>query len=359
MALSAAAYSVGEGAGRVTVTVNRACATAQPSVVYYHTEGGTARPGRDFTPAFGRLYFASGDTSKTFGVMITNDTIVEPAETFGVELGFARGAMLTTPREAVVTINDNDNAGANSNPLEQAQFFVNQHYADFLNRPPDAAGLSYWAGQISQCGNDAACVSQRRVGVSAAFFIEQEFGDTGFFIYRLYQASFGRRPTYDEFVPDRSLVIGNDDLAASKAEFADEWVERPEFRSEYPDEWIPEQFVTHLFAKAGLGHLTGEQQAEIDAMHNAGRTRAEVLQSVIELQSFREREYNKAFVLMQYFGYLRRDIDQGGYDFWLGVLNNGRDQSIYRGMVCAFITSAEMQQRFSNLAPRTNGECAQ
>jgi hypothetical protein len=59
---------------------------------------------------------------------------------------------------------------------------------------------------------------------------------------------------------------------------------------------------------------------------------------------------------MQYFGYLQREPDAGGYDFWLGVLNNGQANN-YRGMVCAFITSTEMQRRFSNLAPRTNGEC--
>jgi hypothetical protein len=59
---------------------------------------------------------------------------------------------------------------------------------------------------------------------------------------------------------------------------------------------------------------------------------------------------------MQYFGYLRRDPDQGGYDFWLNVLNQQPDNA--RGMVCAFITSAEYQQRFAAATPRNNGECA-
>ena len=50
--------------------------------------------------------------------------------------------------------------------------------------------------------------------------------------------------------------------------------------------------------------------------------RAQVLQEVIEIQEFKTREYNPSFVLMEYFGYLRRDPDQGGYDFWLNVINN-------------------------------------
>jgi len=51
-------------------------------------------------------------------------------------------------------------------------------------------------------------------------------------------------------------------------------------------------------------------------------------------------QYNPSFVLMQYFGYLGRDPEQGGYLFWLNVLNS-QQQGNYRGMICAFITSAE------------------
>lgn len=61
---------------------------------------------------------------------------------------------------------------------------------------------------------------------------------------------------------------------------------------------------------------------------------------------------------MQYFGYLRRDPDQGGYDFWLNVLEN-REPNNYRGMVCSFITSAEYQQRFGNTVTRINQDCSQ
>jgi hypothetical protein len=77
---------------------------------------------------------------------------------------------------------------------------------------------------------------------------------------------------------------------------------------------------------------------------------------VIEQAAFQQREYNAAFVLTEYFAYLRRDPDSRGYAFWLEVLNN-REPGNYRGMVCSFITSEEYQNRFSRIVSHSNGEC--
>jgi hypothetical protein len=77
----------------------------------------------------------------------------------------------------------------------------------------------------------------------------------------------------------------------------------------------------------------------------------------IDNTAFQNAEFNRAFVLMQYFGYLHRDPDQAGYDFWLGIVNN-QALNNYRAMVCAFVTSAEYQQNFSDLVPRNNQMCA-
>jgi hypothetical protein len=82
-----------------------------------------------------------------------------------------------------------------------------------------------------------------------------------------------------------------------------------------------------------------------------------VLLFIAENQAFAQKEFNAAFVLTQYFGYLRRDPDEGGYLFWLDVLNN-RQPNNYVGMVCAFITSREYQLRFGSTVPRTNADCA-
>jgi len=199
-------------------------------------------------------------------------------------------------------------------------------------------------------------MKQRRIAVSAAFFIENEFQQTGSFVYGLFKGGLGRQPTYAEFSRDRSRVVAGANLSANKAALAADFVQRPEFLQLYPNSLTNTQFVNKLFDTAGLMPFTTERQQQIDAM-NAGRTRAEVLTAVIDIPAFKTRENNPSFVLMQYFGYLRRDPDPGGYSFWLDVLNN-REPNNYLSMVCAFITSAEYQQRFSSVITRANTECA-
>ena len=57
-------------------------------------------------------------------------------------------------------------------------------------------------------------------------------------------------------------------------------------------------------------------------------------------------------MLMQYFGYLRRDPNQSpdtdfaGYDFWLNKLDRFNGNFVDAEMVKAFISSAEYRQRF-------------
>jgi len=200
-------------------------------------------------------------------------------------------------------------------------------------------------------------VNSRRIGVSAAFFIELEFQETGSFVYRLYKGSLGRQPVLTEFAMDRSRVVAGPNLEANKQALANDWVQRTGFQQLYPLSQTPEQFVNKLFDTSGLIPFTSDRQRLANDMHN-GKTRAQVLREVIEFQDFKTREFNPAFVLMQYFGYLHRDPDQGGYNFWLNVLNN-REPNNYRGMVCSFITSREYQERFGLLLRRTNADCAE
>ena len=93
---------------------------------------------------------------------------------------------------ATLTIVDNDTVQVTLNPVDTARFFVNQHYADFLNRAPDQAGLDFWTNQITSCGSNLSCLELRRINVSAAFFLSIEFQETGYLVYRTYKSCLPR-----------------------------------------------------------------------------------------------------------------------------------------------------------------------
>ncbi len=106
--------------------------------------------------------------------------------------------------------------GDSANPNNTTEYFVRQHYLDFLGREPDQGGFEYWTGQINQCNGDANCVRNKRIDVSASFFASPEFQQTGSFIYELYAGALGRTPNYTEFMPDRFQVIGGPNLDAAR-----------------------------------------------------------------------------------------------------------------------------------------------
>jgi hypothetical protein len=242
-----------------------------------------------------------------------------------------------------------------ANPLDTPEFFVRQNYLDFLGREPEQGGLDYWSREIRSCNGNEQCINERRIAVSAAFFIESEFQESGGFVYSMYKASLGRHPSYVEFTADRIKMTQGGTLDERRAAFAQDWIGRALFKALYPDAMTTTEFVNRLFDTAALFPYTDERRQQIAAMH-AGKTRAAVLLDLIEIGEFRRREYNPSFVLMEYFAYLRRDPDGQGYEFWLDTLNN-REPGNYRAMVCAFITSREYQQRFSSIVTRTNSDC--
>ena len=352
------AYSAGENDGTVTITVDRVGNTESPASVQYATSDGTAVAGQDYTATSGTLTFAAGQTRRTFTVNLIDDLMPEPQETFNISLNNALGGLLGVNLQATVNIIDNDTG---VNRIDTTVFFVTQQYRDFLARDPDTAGLNFWVGQITSCGNNQSCISRRRIEVSAAFFTSPEFFDTGGFVYRFYRASFTRTPqplTFAEFNADRLTIIGGTNLEAQRQAFANQWVLRTEFRQRY-DPLNSVAYVDTLFANTGVTPTLEEREFLVTSLINRSRTRAEVLRRVTDLAAadlgFRQREKYRLFVLSQYFGYLRRDPDQAGFDFWLNQLNTTGN---IPGMVCAFVTSAEYQLRFDPFVTRNNNECA-
>jgi len=133
-------------------------------------------------------------------------------------------------------------------------------------------------------------------------------------------------------------------------------VQRSRFLTAFPLTFTPAQFVDGLntqAATAGIKPLSTAERDQLVSDLTAGiKTRATALRAVAENQTLANAEKNRAFVLMQFFGYLRRnpndpqDPDYTGYDFWLGKLNQFGGNFVNAEMVKSFIVSTEYVQRF-------------
>ncbi|MCA1621346.1 MAG: hypothetical protein LC795_18990 [Acidobacteria bacterium] len=375
--LGAATFGVNESARKVLVNVTRTGNTSAAAAVNYATADGTASRLRDYTQTLGTLVFAPGETLKTVTVFVTNDVFAESAETFTFALSGASGATLGSPGSATVTITSDD-ATTGANPVGDtafsADFFVRQHYVDFLNREADALGLAHWTNEITQCGSNIQCRDVRRINTSAAFFLSIEFQETGYLVYRLYKSAYGDATSagvagtvpvvrLGEFLPDtqrigRGVVVGALGwpalLETNKQAFALEFVQRPRFLAAFPVSMTPAQFVDKLRLNTGSALTQAERDLLVFelAANNTTSGRASVLRRVAEDATLQAGETNRAFVLMQYYGYLRRNPDDSpdsnfaGWKFWLDKLNQFGGNYVAAEMVNAFITSSEYRGRF-------------
>ncbi len=247
-----------------------------------------------------------------------------------------------------------------TNDIDDSPFFIEQQYRDYLSREADDAGLNFWRSQITQCGATPACVEEMRVNTSAAFFLSIEFQETGYLLYRLNKVSYGVMPRRNPFLLDmqalaRGVVVGQtgweQQLEANKQALLQAWIARPDFQARFGG-LTNTQYVDALLQNAGLGAQQEFRQSLIAALTTGSQTRAQVLRAVAEHAELRRREFNRAFVLMQYFGYLHRNPDEGpdhdlsGFNFWLSKLNNHGGDFHSAEMVKAFITSGEYRARF-------------
>ena len=234
----------------------------------------------------------------------------------------------------VITINDID-------------FFVQQQYIDFLGRMPDSTGFANWNATLNNCPNGGLGEFDNpqcdRVHVSAGFYLSLEFQGRGYWAYRFYDAGLGRRPLYTEFIPDMQKVGGAqspDQELVSKNQYMNDFVNKPEFKGIY-DALSNQGYVDKLEQTAGV---TISNKAALVTALNGGTTRAQVLRTVMESQPVFDKFFNRGFVTMQYFGYLRRDPDTIGFKNWVDTLN--ADPSNFRHMIFGFIYSTEYLTRF-------------
>jgi alpha-tubulin suppressor-like RCC1 family protein len=262
------------------------------------------------------------------------------------------------------------------NLIDDARLFVRQQYIDFLGREPDQSGWDFWTNQITSCGSDQQCIEVKRINVSAAFFLSIEFQETGYLVERMYKATFGDATGTSTFggthqlpVPfvsrtdlmlDRAkiglgVIVGQPGwealLANNKTQFYDEWVQRR--NSVFPFDPLPAAIlVDTLNTNAGSPLTQAERDTLVTGMQNFSISRAQVLRTIVEHPRFVASESNRAFVLMQFIGYLQRnphhppDSDYTGFDFWLTKLNQFNGNFVNAEMVKAFIVSGEYRQRF-------------
>ncbi len=101
--------TVAENAGSATITVDMSSASVSTTTIQYETSNGTATAGPDYGGTSGTLNFSDGDTSETFTVLITNDSVYEGNETFTVTLRNASAGSISD-NEATVTITDDESA---------------------------------------------------------------------------------------------------------------------------------------------------------------------------------------------------------------------------------------------------------
>jgi hypothetical protein len=383
IAFAVANEIVTEASTSINIVVNRTGVVTGTSTVTYGTNDSSASPNCTLTNGFassrcdflvktGTLTFGPGETTKTIPISLVDDSYAEGVEIFTVELTAVTGGSIGGPNVDTVQVNDNETVNG-VNPIDEAQFFVRLHYLDFLNREPDAGGLNFWTNEITSCGADAQCREVKRINVSAAFFLSTEFQETGYYVYRMYKSSFGNIPgtpvpvRYLDFLLGTQKIgenvqVGIGDWQAqlenNKQAFALAFVQRADFLIAYPSSLTAEQFVNQLDASAG-GVLSPMQKADLIA--ELGLTpsdftkRALVLRAVTDDPDLRTAEFNRAFVLMQYFGYLRRnpnvvpDSDFSGYNFWLTKLESFGGNFVDAELVKAFILSSEYRQRFGQL----------
>lgn len=237
--------------------------------------------------------------------------------------------------------------------IDDSDFFVTQHYLDFLSRFPEQTGFDSWLNYLNteqqRCPTNPDCLHQARLTVSASFFGSQEFNLKGGYVFRFYKASLGRMPSYPEMVAGLRAVTGAtaDEVNQKRAQFATDWVLRADFLAEsaFPRSLSPTAFVDKILQTAGIS-VTNRTQiiSDLTAGGNTDAARAVAMRAIADSPEETQKEFNPSFVYMQYVGYLRREPELTGFNAWLTFLNANPTE--FREMVRGFVDSVEYRNRF-------------
>lgn len=231
--------------------------------------------------------------------------------------------------------------------IDDSDFFVMEHYIDFLSRFPEQQGFTDWMTFLNNCPpGDAVCLHNNRLTASAGFFGSPEFRLKGYFAYRFYKASLARQPLYTEIVADmRNLTAPTGpEVEAKRTAFVNAWVIRTDFLNSFPRSMAAAEFVDAILAKAGITVSNHDAIVSALSLNNTDAGRAAALRAIVESPEEDTKEFNRAFVYMQYAGYLRRDPEEPGYTNWLTYLNDHPGD--FSEMIRGFMDSIEYRARF-------------
>ena len=352
-------YSAAEANGSVQVFFTRTDTSAAGSVDYATSDpaaltecnvvNGVASSRCDYATSIGTMRFVAGESLKSVFIPLVNDSYAEGIETFTISISNPVGAALGPVTSVTISVQDNETTNG-ANPLDTAEFFVEQHYIDFLGRNPEPAGKQAWISILNGCppsGIDSNGNHCDRIEVSAGFFRSPEFQSRGYFIYRFY-SSVGSIPVYEQFTPDFGRVSGflsDAQLEANKVAFVNDFMSRAVFQNKYASTFSnPTSYVDALLQTVGLpNHPSRTTWISHLNTSNTSERRGEVLRGLVDSQQVYDKYYNEAFVIMQYFGYLRRTADASYLD-WINTMNQTNGD--YRIMINGFMNSSEYRKRF-------------
>jgi hypothetical protein len=249
-----------------------------------------------------------------------------------------------------------------ANPIDDARFFVNQHYKDITGREATTEILDRLSNQLSLCGSRSDCIRARKLDISSTLLSQDEIFANGSFVTGIYQAGLGRRPKFSEFQSDRDQIGKGTDVEANKLSLALSLVDRPEFERKYARLEKADQFVDALLSSimqtTGV-NLAGEKHSLAALYDGTNIGRAKILVHLAGQSALIDAQYNQTLVLMHYFAYFRRDPDKTAFDSSLNLLKSKpvRDPSAARVLACSFLNSAEYQSRFAMVATHNPSEC--
>ena len=388
---SGCTYTVNEGVvntpqgfGSVSVNVVRTDVSAAATVKYFSSDsfGGTpcdlgttgvASQRCDYALVAGTLRFAVGEGSKTITIPIVNDGYVEGPEFFTLWLHSSTGVKIGVG-QVNITIQDNDvnpTLGSN-NPYLSNEYFVRQVYLDILGREPDQDGYSTWTGVLNGCGPEKGFLNAPtgcdRTHVSHGFVASPEGTDRSYLLYRMYEVGLGRLPRYNELMPEMTALPWSSELDQHTTQFAESFTTRQGFTNRYGDVMAPSQasqLITRLENNAGVtlpastSTLPGQppqygRQELINKRLSGEFSVGQIFKAFVQQKVVYDRYFERGYVTMLYFGFLRRDPDLNdpnliGWTDWVDVFTNGRGNvppRDTRHLIFGFIYSTEYRMRF-------------